>query len=1059
MADEDDGLDQVRLSALVSRKPTQSLPPPLAADILPCGKLSPPLFERLVGETMWIVDGMNDIRGYGRSGQNQGGLDLIGRKGGSTHVYQVRRIVSLSPAALREAVTDFAGPPRTTTPEPQWTRRRFQAVRFVLAVGCQVDDTAVEDELVALQEKYHDDLQIDLYDAAALTRFLRDRPTVVGAVFGSQWAKALYGLELPPVPALPNAYALLNDPLEYLELAPALARAEETAASDPLKAAILMADLADILTQANYRAHAATIHARRRELLHAGGRPHEALLVSAAILMDHHDNGFTAGQELAEAKRLAADCQGAERHLYTVLQALNDWYVHGYDLGPVVTALTELADAGIRPAGRLALAVAEQVVVEDDPLDDPEDLQALSERIADDQPAEIRVRMQCCLADLAIRAHTPPARAYADLASRALSGRIPERLASLVLMRQGRALAMADEGAEAVEAYRRAVLAAMSAGLAADARHALRTIAMLSHQFSYGRDGFAQSAAALLGARTIGSREAGLIQGAYDPAIGALEELVDDRPREAVRDARRWLWQERLGGALADEQIARKRLGEAWERADMPQQAVRQFILAGERKKAVAVAAKTDQFLDTGCFLEIGARWVREAAAAVLEAQADLVPDRDVEQIADDLAGIVVDGPPAGMSSSDPVRHATGALAALGHRLPQAALTRVWPTVLTWLPRQPHHYRFTDDPMLALFSACTQADLTEAGQAVDALWDALKSGIPHASAHLTAVTTHHDRIKQELLQRAGTGDLDTAAILASWRIDDAAVENTARKLTAKLLAEPVLTPGVIQGMSTWPVLCAALLTVVPTGSSTAGTEDDDPIEQLRDKAAHHLLSWAQDTRDTADRRTTVLRALARLAPALPSETRTAMVAPLIALHTNPGSHPMDEFEQRSHHPLSAFTVTTDAQNLPAAALHAAAACATTPEQAAAINRLTLTYITAHPGPPSTASLCAQALDATDLLDPVPIHLIAAHPAAHMRQCAVVCWARRPHEEPHWVQAFANDTNTTVRANLAHTLSRMPAGQQQPHAPILDQLRNDRSARVRQAVTGRLPDRS
>lgn len=110
--------EEIRLSTLVSRRSELPLTPPLAApDALPFGELSPPVFERVVCEVMWLVDGMNDIRGYGRSGQDQGGLDLVGRRKGKTHVYQVRRIVSLSAPALRAAVTDFTGPSRTTTPD------------------------------------------------------------------------------------------------------------------------------------------------------------------------------------------------------------------------------------------------------------------------------------------------------------------------------------------------------------------------------------------------------------------------------------------------------------------------------------------------------------------------------------------------------------------------------------------------------------------------------------------------------------------------------------------------------------------------------------------------------------------------------------------------------------------------------------------------------------------------------------------------------------------------------------------------------------------------------
>jgi hypothetical protein len=60
--------EEIRLGALVSRRSELPLTPPLSApDALPFGELSPPVFERVVSEVMWLVDGMNDIRGYGRS--------------------------------------------------------------------------------------------------------------------------------------------------------------------------------------------------------------------------------------------------------------------------------------------------------------------------------------------------------------------------------------------------------------------------------------------------------------------------------------------------------------------------------------------------------------------------------------------------------------------------------------------------------------------------------------------------------------------------------------------------------------------------------------------------------------------------------------------------------------------------------------------------------------------------------------------------------------------------------------------------------------------------------
>jgi hypothetical protein len=249
------------------------------------------VFERVVCEVMWLVDGMNDIRGYGRSGQDQGGLDLIGRRKGKTHVYQVRRIVSLSAPALRAAVTDFTGPSRTTTPKEGWSERRFNTVRFVLATGCTVDETAVEDELVALQERYQDDIDIELYDARALSRFLRERPSIVAGVFGPEWAKAFCGVETPPVPSLPHGYALLNDPLEHLGLADALHRAQQLAETEPGPAAELFGDLAHELEQASFTGHADQLRTRQRDLLASAGQADAAFTVAATLMLDRYETG------------------------------------------------------------------------------------------------------------------------------------------------------------------------------------------------------------------------------------------------------------------------------------------------------------------------------------------------------------------------------------------------------------------------------------------------------------------------------------------------------------------------------------------------------------------------------------------------------------------------------------------------------------------------------------------------------------------------------------------------------------------------------------------------
>ncbi|MCX4580733.1 hypothetical protein OHB41_48000 [Streptomyces sp. NBC_01571] len=362
-------LKDIRLGALVSRRSQLFLTPPLSApEVLPFGELSPPVFERVVGEVMWLVDGMNDIRGYGRSGQDQGGLDLIGRRKGQTHVYQVRRIVSLSASALRTAVTDFTGPPRTTTPDEGWSERRFDAARFVLTTGCVVDDTAVEDELVALQETYRGDIGIELYDAYSLSRFLRERPYLVAGVFGPEWAKAFCGVETPPVPTLPHGYTLLNDPLEHLGLADALHRAQQLAETEPGPAAELFGDLALELEQASFTGHADQLRTRQRDLLASAGQADAAFTVAATLILDRYDTGdhMFVDQHL---ERLASDAGGTASKIYVALKALGDWFEYGYNLAPVTTALVAVVQAGDPLAARLVLAVIEQIVADEHPDD------------------------------------------------------------------------------------------------------------------------------------------------------------------------------------------------------------------------------------------------------------------------------------------------------------------------------------------------------------------------------------------------------------------------------------------------------------------------------------------------------------------------------------------------------------------------------------------------------------------------------------------------------------------------------------------------------------------
>ncbi|MFF0767374.1 hypothetical protein ACFYUK_00655 [Nonomuraea wenchangensis] len=212
----DAGLDADLVSLtwpkLARHTQTTPLPVPMQNPaLLPLADLEPGVFERLVTE---MISRQNN-RGaqfYGRSGQQQYGLDIVERQKDSTRaLYQVKRYDELTQAKIRQAVLDYAGPPRHAG--FAGARRRFDPRRFVLVTSAEFDrDTRNVDVLAELQDEYADDLEIEVWGAEAVSRKLREAPYLVYAVFGPAWAKTWCGFDPAPAdPAAPPALGLVED--------------------------------------------------------------------------------------------------------------------------------------------------------------------------------------------------------------------------------------------------------------------------------------------------------------------------------------------------------------------------------------------------------------------------------------------------------------------------------------------------------------------------------------------------------------------------------------------------------------------------------------------------------------------------------------------------------------------------------------------------------------------------------------------------------------------------------------------------------------------------------
>lgn len=425
-----------------------------------------------------------------------------------------------------------------------------------------------------------------------------------------------------------------------------------------------------------------------------------------------------------------------------------------------------------------------------------------------------------------------------------------------------------------------------------------------------------------------------------------------------------------------------------------------------------------------------------------------------VASIAARLTEIVTTGAQTGLTGIQPVKEALGALAALDERLPAPSAQQVLPLLVELIPREPNISRFTDEQMLAFLGACIKAQLPVADQAAQALLDAWKLDIKGAECLLVSLHAHLPTAVPVVRERAQQGHRGATALLADWQVDDPSVAETARELADTVLAEPVGTVRPFYAMGTTAQQCAAYLSACSDDQSSMGT--GEPNSLLRERVAAHLLLWAEDHNDIAERRSEAVRALSILAETLLAPVRNDTFERLMDLYQVLTEHPANAFDRRTQHSLSRYKINAGGDwRLPAEILHTTAVLATTAEQAIRVEQRLLPHLTHPEQKPGHGWLQAQTMLALDRLSPAPTSLTATHPSPFMRQTAVICWGRAVHRDPSLARTFAEDSNTSVRHNLAHTLAELPPAERLEYEAITERLRTDNSARVRRA-TAQIP---
>jgi hypothetical protein len=160
--------------------------------LLPLHLLQPEVFEATVAEII-ASERSRSVHFYGRRGQAQHGLDIVRENRDGTRIlYQVKRFSEMTPAALRDAVTTYAGTPRDET--FTGAARVFHPQEFVVVTSAAIDDdTALVNAVADLQDQYRGDLGIDVWGAETVSRKLRKHRGLVEAVCSEAWANEWCG--------------------------------------------------------------------------------------------------------------------------------------------------------------------------------------------------------------------------------------------------------------------------------------------------------------------------------------------------------------------------------------------------------------------------------------------------------------------------------------------------------------------------------------------------------------------------------------------------------------------------------------------------------------------------------------------------------------------------------------------------------------------------------------------------------------------------------------------------------------------------------------------------
>ena len=1002
------------------------LPPPLATPLPPLlntHEMGWEQFERLVAAMARELDGSYNVRRYGRSGQAQHGLDIVGFfTGRQPTVYQSKEWQRFGASDLEEAVLRYSA-----------GRRPFGADRLIIAVGSEIRDTAVDERLHELQ-RGHPDLAIVLWDRSEISERLRSQPNLVRRFFGDATARDFCDVPGPAVPEASRpsiaAEAIVRGPIAYLGMLNSFRRAREALDTNPAEAATLLRDIAERLEAGGFVPHAALIRDLHAKALGAAGDASSEALVRLRLGWGSLAAGdpFTAHTQARELSKWTDGPPEVQRAI-GMLDAVAGYRAHAQVPIEDVAAAFDSLQVGdpMRVDGALALAEEAAADRREDLISARADvlLELVGDLPRDADGLLVAARLRMCVADAA--------GSWEELAESARRD-YPARTTAWVLARHARHLAMVGNIAGSLARWTDAIERACVEQLnddAADWLYSSRTVRVWGGLYGADLNEPHRHAQAL---RAAGSGT--VLREPYPARERALDRMDHEKWPDALEALRHYL---RRSTALADlegELDAHGAMARLFAQTGRPAAAARHFVFAGDSKSLEALAAALpDQPLSVEPELRTDRPWERAAVYAYVAAAADLLVDADARWwCSAAFAEIERDPGEWRPFAPNPWLGAFKTFAQLAAVASVEEATSFLEFSRTLLPREPKTYRHTDDAQVdaTIAIGLTYPDLRPT--ALELLLECLL--IDQRMADLVlgkgAELLRGDpkAVVAKVGAAAGDGNFNAAmAVAEAGGETDTAIAEARRRLESAL-HPPERQPGVFSFGTILPRV-GFLIRVLP--------EDD------RVRFARAMLERAARTDDIGQNRADALIALQVVAADLPDAVRDEMyraVVPFAAGEYEPGIQ-APSFAGADD-PLSRTRISLGPSGLEGPGVLALAAMARTAEQSEKVEELVLSHLRSDVVKADAA--VRTLLSLRD--DPVrmPVAVLSTHSSPAMRAMAAVLWARRDNEPDTIGIALARDAARVVRASLASAVSDDPR-----HDAVRAILRDDPRRSVRRGM--------